>query len=256
MAKVGLQLYTVREEMEKDFRGTLEKVAALGYKGVEFHTFFGRGAEEVKSILDELGLVALGTHTGYRQLLEHLDEELAYNKQIGNDTLIVPYMVEEDRAWGEVFENLKKLGARTREQGGVLCYHNHDFEMTEEVDGKPVFDAMYEAVPAEDLKVEMDTCWVHYGGYDPVEYIERYKGRLPIIHLKDMTRDADGKAITAELGTGEVNLADIADAAIEAGVDWIVVEQDYCAGGKPLESIAVSMEWIKKYAAEGAKLNV
>ncbi|OWA37008.1 sugar phosphate isomerase [Saccharibacillus sp. O16] len=256
MAKVGLQLYTVREEMEKDFRGTLEKVAALGYQGVEFHTFFGHGAEEVKSILDELGLVALGTHTGYHQLLEHLDEELAYNKQIGNHTLIVPYMVEEDRAWSEVFENLKKLGAHTREQGGVLCYHNHDFEMTEEIDGKPVFDAMYDTVSAEDLKVEMDTCWVHYGGYDPVEYIHRYKGRLPIIHLKDMTRDADGKAITAELGAGEINLQAIADAAIEAGVEWIVVEQDYCAGGKPLESIATSMEWIKKYAAEGAKLNV
>ena len=256
MAKVGLQLYTVREDMERDFRGTLEKVAALGYKGVEFHTFFGHSAEEVKSILDELGLVALGTHTGYRQLLEHLDEELAYNKQIGNNTLIVPYMVEEDRNWGEVFENLKKLGARTREQGGVLCYHNHDFEMTEEVDGKPVFDAMYDAVPADDLKVEMDTCWVYYGGYDPVEYINRYQGRLPIIHLKDMTRDADGKAITAELGAGEVDLKAIADAAVEANVDWIVVEQDYCAGGKPLESIATSMEWIKKYAAEGAKLNV
>lgn len=256
MAQVGLQLYTVREEMEKDFRGTLEKVAALGYKGVEFHTFFGRGAEEVKSILDELGLTALGTHTAYAQLLEHLDAEIAYNKQIGTNTLIVPYLAEEDRQWDNVFANLKDLGERTRKQGAVLAYHNHDFEMTEEVDGKPVFDAMYDAVPAEDLQVEMDTCWVHYGGYDPVEYINRYKGRLPIIHLKDMTRDADGKAITAELGVGEVNLAAIADAAIEAGVEWIVVEQDYCAGGQPLESIATSMEWIKKYAAEGAKLNV
>ncbi|WP_172194761.1 sugar phosphate isomerase/epimerase family protein [Saccharibacillus qingshengii] len=256
MTQVGLQLYTVREEMEQDFRGTLEKVAALGYKGVEFHTFFGRSAEEVKSILDELGLEALGTHTSYAQLLEHLDSEIAYNKQIGNDTLIVPYLQEEDRVWNEVFANLAKLGSRAREQGAVLAYHNHDFEMTEEVNGKPVFDAMYEAVSAEDLQVEMDTCWVHYGGYDPVEYIGRYQGRLPIIHLKDMTRDADGKAITAELGVGEVNLKAIADAAIEAGVEWIVVEQDYCAGGKPLESIATSMEWVKKYAAEGAKLNV
>ncbi|NGZ74141.1 sugar phosphate isomerase/epimerase family protein [Saccharibacillus alkalitolerans] len=256
MAKVGLQLYTVREEMEQDFRGTLEKVAELGYKGVEFHTFFGRGADEVKSILDELGLEALGTHTAYRQLLDHLDEEIAYNKRIGNDTLIVPYLTEEERVWDEVFANLKELGRRTREQGAVLCYHNHDFEMTEEVNGKPVFDAMYEAVSADDLQVEMDTCWVHYGGYDPVEYINRYRGRLPIIHLKDMTRDADGKAITAELGVGEVNLTAIADAAIGAGVEWIVVEQDYCAGGKPLESIATSMEWIKKYAAEGAELNV
>ncbi|MDO3409505.1 sugar phosphate isomerase/epimerase [Saccharibacillus sp. CPCC 101409] len=253
MAKVGLQLYTVREEMEKDFRGTLEKVAGLGYKGVEFHTFFGRPAEEVKSLLDELGLKALGTHTGYKQLLEHLDEEIAYNKQIGNDKLIVPYMQEEDRNWEEVFANLQELGRRAREQGAVLLYHNHDFEMTEQVDGKPVFDAMYDAVPAEDLQVEMDTCWVYYGGYDPVEYIRKYTGRLPIIHLKDMTRDADGKAITAELGVGEVDLKAIADAAVEAGVEWIVVEQDYCAGGKPLESIATSMQWIEKYAAEGDK---
>ncbi|GGN95633.1 sugar phosphate isomerase/epimerase family protein [Saccharibacillus kuerlensis] len=256
MAKVGLQLYTVREEMEQDFRGTLEKVAALGYKGVEFHTFFGHGADEVKSILDELGLEALGTHTAYRQMLEHLDEEIAYNKQIGNKILIVPYLEEADRVWDEVFANLKELGKRTREQGVVLCYHNHEFELTEKVNNQTVFDAMYAAVPAEDLQVEMDTCWVHYGGYDPVEYIARYKGRLPIVHLKDMTRDADGKAITAELGVGEVDLKAIADAAIDAGVEWIVVEQDYCGGGKPLESIAASMEWIKKYAAEGGKLNV
>lgn len=255
MAKVGLQLYTVRDQLEQDFEGTIRQVAALGYQGVEFHAFFGRSAEEVKALLDELGLEVIGTHIGYQRLVDHLDEEIAYHKAIGNKYLVVPYLTEEQRQWEDVFDNLAKIGTAVKEAGLVLCYHNHDFELTEKLDGKPVFDAMFESVPADLLQVEMDTCWVHYGGYDPVEYIERYAGRLPLVHLKDMSRDGDGKAVTVELGKGEVNLSAIADAAVEAGVEWIIVEQDFCAN-PPIQSIETSIQWIKEYANQGGQLNV
>ncbi|MDP4096785.1 sugar phosphate isomerase/epimerase [Paenibacillus sp. P96] len=255
MAKIGLQLYTVRDQLEQDFEGTLRKVAALGYQGVEFHTFFGRTAEEVKALLDELGLEILGTHVAYQRLVDHLDEEIAYHKAVGNKYLVVPYLTEEERQWSEVFDNLAKIGTALKEAGLVLCYHNHEFELTEELDGKPVFDVMYETVSADVLQVEMDTCWVHYGGYDPVEYIARYTGRLPIIHLKDMSRNEEGNAVTVELGKGEVNLSAIADAAVGAGVDWIVVEQDHCAN-PPIQSIETSIQWIKEYANQGGQVNV
>lgn len=255
MLKLGLQLYTVREEMEKDFEGTLKKVAELGYQGVEFHTFFGRSSAEVKKLLDENGLVSIGTHTPYDRMQNALDEEIAYNKEIGSSSLIVPYLGEEQRKWDEVFDNLKRIGEKCAAQGATLLYHNHDFEFTETRGEETVFDAMYEAVPADLLKVELDTCWVYFAGYDPVEYIEKYAGRLPIVHWKDVKRKEDGTPQTVELGAGEVNLEAVAEAADQAGVEWIVVEQDFCER-PPLESIAASMEWIKSYARNGGPVNV
>lgn len=255
MAKIGLQLFTVREQLAQDFEGTLRQVAALGYQGVEFHTFVGRSAEEVKALLDELGLEIVGTHIGYSRLLDHLDEEIAYHKAIGNKYLIVPYLTEEQRQWKDVFDNLVAIGTAVQKAGLMLGYHNHDFELTEQIDGKPVFDVLFESVPAHLLKVEMDTCWVHYGGYDPVEYIKRYTGHLPLIHLKDMSRDEDGKAVTVELGKGEVHLRAIIDAAVEANVEWIIVEQDYCTN-PPLQSIETSIQWIHEYASQGGQMNV
>lgn len=121
MLKLGLQLYTVREEMEKDFEGTLKKVAELGYQGVEFHTFFGRSSAEVKKLLDENGLVAIGTHTPYDRMQNALDEEIAYNKEIGSSSLIVPYLGEEQRKWDEVFDNLKRIGEKCAAQGPHCC---------------------------------------------------------------------------------------------------------------------------------------
>ena len=255
MLKLGLQLYTVREQMEQDFEGTLKKVAELGYQGVEFHTFFGRSGEEVKRILDENGLVALGTHTQYLSMLDSLDKEIAINKAIGNPNLIVPFLAEDLRKWDDIFANLKVLGEKCNAAGMKLLYHNHEFEFTEAYGDGTVFDAMYQQVPASLLQVELDSCWAHYAGYDPVKYIEKYAGRLPIVHLKDMKRLPDGTAQTVELGAGEVNLKAIVQAADQAGVEWIVVEQDYCEN-PPLESIATSMEWIKNYVKNGGPVHV
>ncbi|AOZ91498.1 sugar phosphate isomerase/epimerase family protein [Paenibacillus crassostreae] len=255
MLQLGLQLYTVRDQMEQDFEGTLKKVAELGYKGVEFHDFFGRSSSEVKKLLDENGLIAIGTHTQYVDMLANLDAIITYNKEIGNKYIIVPYLSEEQRKWDEVFANLKVLGEKCKEQDMVLLYHNHDFEFTESYGDKTVFDAMYEEVPASQLEVEMDTCWVHFAGFDPVEYVHNYAGRLPIVHWKDVKRQVDGSALTVELGHGEVDLAAIAEAADQVGAEWIVVEQDICQN-PPLESIATSMAWVKKFVQNGGPINV
>ncbi|MNC47905.1 Xylose isomerase-like TIM barrel [compost metagenome] len=101
----------------------------------------------------------------------------------------------------------------------------------------------------------MDTCWVYYAGYDPAEYIHKYAGRLPIIHLKDMKKREDGSAETVVLGEGEVKLEAILEAADAAGAEWAVVEQDYC-NRSPLESVADSMKWITAYANQGGKVHV
>lgn len=255
MLKIGLQLYTLREELELDFEGTLRKVAEQGYRGVEFYHFFGRSAAEVKQLLDETGLVALGAHRPYDVMLNDTAQEISYNLEIGNRNLIVPYLTEEQRDWDRVAANLRIIGEKCSAEGAVLSYHNHDFEFTEHFGGRTAFDGIFEEVPAELLQVEMDTCWVHYGGYDPVAYIQKYAGRLPIIHLKDMKKREDGSAETVVLGEGEINLAAILEAANEAGTEWAVVEQDYCSRAA-LDSIADSMKWIKAYANQGGNVHV
>lgn len=256
MAQVGLQLYTVRDAMENDFEGTLRKVAELGYQGVEFAGFYGRSAEQVTSILNETGLIALGAHTPYTNLRDQLEEEISFNLAIGNRFLICPFLSEEDRnRWNEVIEDLKVIGKRCSEAGVVLCYHNHEFELTQLLGDKTVLDTIYDEVPSSLLQVELDSCWVSYAGYDPLQYIAKYSDRLPILHLKDMITKEDGSPETVELGKGEIAIKAIADAAVAAGVEWLVVEQDYCAQ-EPLESIKVSMEWIKGYAKQGGNLNV
>lgn len=256
MVQLGLQLYTVRDHLEQDFEGTLRKVAELGYQGVEFAGFYGRTAEQVQQILQETGLVALGSHTQYARLKNALAEEIAFNKAIGNHYLVFPYLAEEERdRWDEVIEDLKVIGKRCAEEGMILCYHNHDFEITQKLQGKPVLDVIYEKVPANLLKVELDSCWVSFGGADPLEYIVTYRDRLPLLHLKDMVTRADGSPETVELGRGEIAVDKIADSAIAADVKWLIVEQDYCAGDS-LESISVSMDWLRAYSKKRGTLNV
>lgn len=255
MLKIGLQLYTLRDELEQDFEGTLRKVAALGYKGVEFFHYFGRTASEVKHLLDDLGLVALGAHRPYDALLNDTEQEITYNLEIGNSNLIVPFLSEEQRNYEEVAANLKIIGAKCKAHGAVLLYHNHDFELTDRYGDRTAFDGLFEEVPADLLQVEMDTCWVYHAGYDPVEYINKYAGRLPIIHLKDLKKLEDGSPETVVLGEGEVNLVAILQAAEQANVEWAVVEQDFCSRS-PLESVADSLNWVRKYANQGGKVHV
>lgn len=256
MTKVGLQLYTVREEMAQDFEGTLRKIAELGYQGVEFHEFLGRSAEEIRSILKETGLEIIGAHTSYDRLLNHLDEEIAFNKEIGNRNLIFPFLEEHDRGrFDEIIEDIRGIAEVCKREGMKLLYHNHDFELTLQLGGQPVLDVIYDRVPAELLLVELDSCWVHFAGYDALAYIRKYTGRMPLLHWKDVKRGAQGEAETVELGTGEVDVKAIADAGIAAKVDWLIVEQDFSARGA-MESIAISMDYVKNYQQQGGQIHV
>lgn len=251
MINIGLQLYTVREALEHDFAGTLRKISELGYRGVEFAGFFGQTAEQVKQLLSENSLTAIGAHTPYDRLLHHLDEEIAFNKAIGNRYLVMPYLAEGDRnRWDEVIADLAVIGQRCHEEGMILCYHNHEFELTQRLGDITVLDAIYDSVAASLLQVELDTCWVSFAGYDPLEYISKYSGRLPLLHLKDMVKKEDGTPETVELGRGIIPVKSIADTAVANHVEWIIVEQDYCAGNA-LDSIAVSMDWVRRNLIKG-----
>ncbi len=250
MLPIGLQLYSVRNEMEKDFAGTLKRVAEMGYDGVEFAGLFGHSASEIKALLEKNGLAAVSAHVPLAEMLEDMDKVIATYKEIGCKYIAIPYVEEKYRPgrpdYGETLATIAQLGKKCSENGIVLMYHNHDFEFVK-VDGKYGLDIMYETVPAEYLQTELDTCWVNVGGEDPAKYIEKYSGRTPVVHLKDFVMkgkekpkklyaligiDDDGEQASEEdfsfkpVGSGVQDMPEIIKASEKSGAEWLIVEQD------------------------------
>lgn len=193
---IALQLYSVRGDMEADFTGTLKKVKALGYDGVEFAGLFGRSAQEVRAQLDEIGLRGISAHVPYAEMMTDPEKVLSDYAAIGCKYIAIPYAEEVYRPGGEKFEemteNAKMLGRIAREKGMILLYHNHDFEF-QKIDGEYGLDILYKRVPADLLQTELDTCWVNVGGEEPAAYIEKYAGRAPVVHLKDFVMPAKSR---------------------------------------------------------------
>jgi sugar phosphate isomerase/epimerase len=247
-AKVGLQMYTLRDVLAEDFLGTLRQVAELGYEGVEFAGYGGMTAADLRAELDKLGLVSLGSHVGLEQMLEAPEEQIEFNLALGSKYLTVPWIGEErykdEAAVLETAKALEAIGRKCAERGLIFCYHNHSFELERTFGGQTMLDIIFGNASPDALAVELDACWVHNAGADPVAYIKKYSGRIPLVHFKDLKREGDHPA-TVELGKGEVDLLGIAKAASEAGTEWLIVEQDQCQN-PPLVSIANSIEWMRQ----------
>ncbi|MCE5252585.1 sugar phosphate isomerase/epimerase [bacterium] len=242
-APVGLQLYTLRELTEKDFTGTLKKVAAIGYDGVEFAGYGGLSAVELKKLIDDLGLKCAGTHEGFENLEKKLDETIAFNAGIGSSFIICPSMPGEWRDKGaEGFkafgERMNKIGAAVKKAGMQLCYHNHNFEFKKEND-KFLIEYLYETADPELVKAEVDVYWVQFAGENPAAFIRRYGKRCILIHMKDMADDADRSF--APVGTGVLDMKSIVRASKEANAAWFIVEQDRTKR-PPLEAVGISLK--------------
>lgn len=247
--KAGIQLYTLREETSKDFVGALRKVAEAGFAGVEFAGYGGLSADELKKLLDELGLKAIGSHVGIKRLEEALDEEIAFNKTIGSSYIVCPGLGKEYRdseeAWRKTFALLEQIGAKCVAQGIPFGYHNHAFELEERIGEQTALDALFGTTSKENVKVELDSAWAYAAGTDPLAYIGKFAGRIPLVHFKDLRRTEEGKWQTVPLGSGEVDLNGIAKAAAEAGTEWLIYEQDQTQN-PPFEAMASSIKWMKE----------
>ncbi|HEU5141309.1 MAG TPA: sugar phosphate isomerase/epimerase [Bacillales bacterium] len=229
MGQISLQLYSVREATAKDFLETLRNVAEMGYDGVQFAGFFETPAKELKKVLDESGIVPAGSHMGYDTLLgDQLEATLAYNREIGNDLIICPFLAPELRKnaddYKKVAESLNQIGETCKQHGFTFGYHNHNFEF-EEVDGQRGFDILFENTDPELVKMELDCFWVTHAGYSPQEVIEKYGDRVVSLHMKDM-KQVDGKKVSTEVGNGELDLSGLLEIGQQQGVHWFTVEQE------------------------------
>ena len=267
---VGLQLYTLRNEMEQDFEGTLKAVKEMGYDYVEFAGFNGKSADEVKEIVDRVGLNAISVHQGTQLFEETGEKAIEYLAEVGVKYCAIPWFNLENFTdnWEKSMESFKNYSKALKEKGIQLLYHNHDFEFNK-VDGEYIIDRLYTELSADEICPEFDTCWVHYAGEDPCEYLEKYAGRVDVLHLKDYICtnkgggsvyaliDKDGKeekkASKEEngfqfrpLGMGVQNFEAILKSAEKAGTEYVIVEQDESPDMSPLEAVKISREYLRK----------
>jgi sugar phosphate isomerase/epimerase len=243
---MNLQLYTVRDDLNEDFAGTIQKIAAIGYAGVELAGYGKHTAAEVKTILADNGLKVVGGHVPIDRVLGDPDGVIEEYKAFAAPNVTVPWIGEEYRktldGYRELGAKLGAAGEKYRAAGLTLCYHNHDFEFKLSEDGVYGFDALFAGASPETLQVEMDTFWVQKGGQNIAAYLNKYAGRVPLVHLKDMSEDGDFRPV----GEGIINYPALFAAAEAAGVQHYIVEQDRCTTATPLESVAISYKNLKE----------
>ena len=265
---IALQLYSVREDLEKDFEGTLKKVKELGYDGVEFAGLYGKTPTEVKSLCEKYGLIPVSAHVPFLDMMETPEKIMDDYAEIGCPFVAIPYLTEEYRPGTEGFQKTiagaRLLGEAAKKRNIQLLYHNHDFEFVK-LDGKYALDILYDTVPADLLQTELDTCWINVGGENPAAYLRKYAGRAPVVHLKDFYLSGEKPEQMYELigiesekkeerktfefrplGKGMQDFPAILAASEDAGAQWVVVEQDFPSMGKtPMECAQISIEYLK-----------
>jgi sugar phosphate isomerase/epimerase len=213
MTRVGLQLWTIRDECERDLAGALARVGALGYHGVELFSLHGLPAEEVRSLLDGAGLVAIARHMRLDDDPSEIAAELA---ALGTERAAIAW-IEPDAL---DTEPIRTAAERARDAGIQLGFHNH----WSEVPGAPSFLDRLRELPADLLWLELDLGWVWHAGGDPLRELAATRGRCPLVHVKDFTSRDERDDVP--VGSGAVGYDRVLPAAIDAGAEWLIVEED------------------------------
>ncbi len=249
---VGLQLYTVRREMVRDFSGTLAKIAALGYREMEFAGYFGNSPREVRRILDDLGMTSPATHVPLPLIRNNLEAEIEAALVIGQKYIVVPFIPAAERSvehYHRHAELLNRAGSACRETGLQMGYHNHSFEFVAsggqipggQIPGGQIpYDILLSETDAELVAMEMDLFWIIYAGVDPIPYFNAHPGRFAMLHVKDM--DSSRKMV--DVGSGGIDFSKLFSYQDTAGFKHYFVEHDNPSDG--LTSVAASIGALRK----------
>ena len=264
---IGLQLYSVRDDMEKDFLGTLKALKEMGYTHAEFAGLYGHSAEEVKEMCAAAGINPYSAHVNALEIMEDLHGNIKKYADIGCKFIAIPWAdASRDLPGGSEYDKflatIRIIAAECKKYGIGLLYHNHEFEF-EKIDGKNKLDILYADTTPEELATEIDTCWAKVGGENPAEYVKKYTGRAPVIHLKDyaggksdnmygliggkeQAEDENEAFELRPIGSGVQDVASLLQAAEAAGANIVVVEQDEPSQGKSrMECAKSSIDYIK-----------
>ncbi len=249
---IAVQLYSIRHDLERDLRGTLQAVAEMGYEGVEFFGFPNHPAGELRGLLDECGLACAGWHIPFDLVQDDkLDETIAFHKELGNKYLIVPGIPEELRQsradWLKLAEFFNNLSDKLAEHGMVTGYHNHHVEF-EELDGERPWDTFFQNTK-ESVVMQLDIGNAMMGGAEAVPILEKYPGRATTIHLKPYSwtagKDDPHAGFRPIIGEDEVQWHEVFKLCEAGGTEWYIVEYESDAY-PPLEAVAKCLDALKR----------
>jgi sugar phosphate isomerase/epimerase len=249
--KMALQLYTLRDPAKQDLAGTLKKVREMGWEYVQWSGMPSLSAEKIREALDTAGLKAISAHVGVEPFEKDLDANVKFWKTVGVTHLGPGGMMNDCKAtlkdWLNGARRLDALGAKLRAAGIWLSYHNHASEFEKYPDDpRAKLDILMESTKPENLFAELDLAWAYVGGVDPAAYIRKFKGRVPLVHAKDVVKAKEGrKQAFKPLGQGELNWPEIFAAGDASGLEWYVYEQD-SGEGSPFDYTKASYDFLVK----------
>jgi sugar phosphate isomerase/epimerase len=248
---VGLQLYTVRDLLPKDFDGTLGKVRAAGYTEVEAAGYYGRTAPQFRAAMDKAGLHCVSTHHSMSELSPKLDSIIEYDHALGVDYIVCPSPTRRNPSlkgkldladWRWAAGELNRIGEKVKAAGMIFGYHNHTPEFGTE-SGVVFYDELLRLTDPKLVVFEMDCGWVIAAGRNPLDYLSKTPERFPLIHVKDIVKGANGEVHSTVLGRGPTDYAPILRAATSLK-HYFIEQEDFDMD--PIEAIRLDAEYMKK----------
>jgi len=267
-------LFIVREDCARDLYGSLRRIAEIGYDGVEFLGFFGCAPSEIRKALDGYGLRAVGNHIGLDNFYNDIERTLEDHEMLGCKYITVGGISPGGMPGGPDFTGtaakIAALAEASRRRGIVLLYHNHAEELLRKTGGVELLEALADGVPAEDLQLELDLGWIAIGCGDVAHYLEKYKNRCPVLHLKDFYADntaliglpgdflparggpGRGRFEFRPTGYGIMNYPALLEKCLACEPEWIIADHDLAYERDSYDDLKLSLEYIKSLLHIGA----
>jgi sugar phosphate isomerase/epimerase len=247
--QLAAQMYSLRDFCKdpQSLAESLKKVKAMGYDAVQISGVCPIEYTDLKKLLDDAGLYCCATHIAYEKMRDETAKVIEEHHIIDCKYPAIgglPLEYRNAEGFPRFAKEATEVGRKLAAEGCYFGYHNHSYEM-EKYGDRTGLQAIYEDSDPKFLKAEIDTYWIQHGGGDPAQWITDLAGRIPLVHLKDMTIRA-GQPIMAEVGEGNLNWPKIIDACKKSGVEWYIVEQDTCERD-PFDSLKISLEHLKSW---------
>lgn len=245
LGPIGVQLYTLRDDLQQDFEGTLVKVAALGYQEIELVSLHGQSPRAARMLFDRYGLRPIGYQYQSTELRNGWQQKLEVANELGLHYVICAYIPAQERQslddYKKLADGLNQAAEAAKRQGLKFAYHNHDFEFWK-MEGEVPYDLLLASTDPNLVQFEIDAYWIAKGGQDPIAYFDRAPNRFSLLHLKDM--DASPSRGITEVGRGILDFKRLLARAEQIGIKHYFAEQDYTPG-PPLESLALSYDYLQ-----------
>jgi sugar phosphate isomerase/epimerase len=240
--RVGIEAYSIRDLLVQDFAGTLEKIAAIGYKEIEFGPTI-KNPKEARATLDRLGMTSPSGAFPFKEMSEKSADVLQHCEIMGHRYIVIGSIDDDLRnqpdGWKRAAEMFDRTGAVTSKSGVIVTYHCHWREFVPMADGKVPYEILLQGTDPRHVQMEMDLGWTNIGGADPLEWFARYPGRFPLVHVKDFKKLPDRKVVygghfdgdqvipdMTDVGSGVIDWKRIFAHAGQAGIEHYYVEHD------------------------------